>query len=146
MQTLEKFAFNLQLQPYQILTNDVQIIILCLSYFVATVLDEIFEKRISVPDTEMMAQHDSIRDREQPSRFISQYYSLLNINIVYIRARAHDLILNMEFPMVTKEEILVIVFVNSGPTMQCWRICSLVFWLFCIAVGSANDRKDFLKM
>ena len=92
---MEKFAFNLQLQPCQILTNDVQMIIFRLSYFVATVLDEIFEKRIPVPDTEMMAQHDSIRDREQPSRYISQYYCLLNINIVYIRARgrAIDLIL-----------------------------------------------------
>ena len=126
MQTLEKFAFNLQLQPYQILTNDVQIIILCLSYFVATVLDEIFEKRISVPDTEMIAQHDSIRDREQPSRFISQYYSLLNINIVYIRARAHDLIL-------------------YGIHYKCQKGNSSG-WLFCIAVESANDRKDFLKM
>ena len=33
----KKFALNLQLQVIQILTNDVQMLILCLSYFITTV-------------------------------------------------------------------------------------------------------------
>ena len=42
----QKIALNSQLQPYQILTNDDQMLILCLSYFITTVhikqLDERF--------------------------------------------------------------------------------------------------------
>ena len=34
---VEKFALNLQLQTIQILTNDVHMVILCLSYFITTV-------------------------------------------------------------------------------------------------------------
>ena len=34
---MKKFALNSQLQPFQILTNDVQMLILCLSYFITTV-------------------------------------------------------------------------------------------------------------
>ena len=36
-QKMKKFALNSQLQPYQILTNDDQMLILCLSYFITTV-------------------------------------------------------------------------------------------------------------
>ena len=39
-QKMKKFALNLQLQPFQILTNDVQMLIFCLSYFITTVLDD----------------------------------------------------------------------------------------------------------
>ena len=35
--TKKKFTLNLQLQTIQILTNDVQVLILCLSYFITTV-------------------------------------------------------------------------------------------------------------
>ena len=38
-QKSKKLALNLQLQTYQILTNDDQMLILCLSYFIATVQD-----------------------------------------------------------------------------------------------------------
>ena len=38
MQKIKKFALNLQLQTIQILTNDVQVLILCLSYYITTVL------------------------------------------------------------------------------------------------------------
>ena len=34
---MKKFALNSQLQPFQILTNDVQMLIFCLSYFITTV-------------------------------------------------------------------------------------------------------------
>ena len=37
MQKIKKFALNLQLQTIQILTNDVQVLIFCLSYFITTV-------------------------------------------------------------------------------------------------------------
>ena len=36
-QKVKKFALNLQLQTIQILTNDVQMLILCISYFITTV-------------------------------------------------------------------------------------------------------------
>ena len=36
--TYSKFALNLQLQAIQMLKNDVQMLILCLSYFITTVL------------------------------------------------------------------------------------------------------------
>ena len=36
---IKKFALNLQLQAIQILTNDVQMIIFCLFYFITTVID-----------------------------------------------------------------------------------------------------------
>ena len=34
---MKKFSLNSQLQPYQILTNDDQMLIFCLSYFITTV-------------------------------------------------------------------------------------------------------------
>ena len=37
MQKIEKFALNLQLQIIQIMTNNVQMLILCLSYIITTV-------------------------------------------------------------------------------------------------------------
>ena len=36
-QEIKKFALNLQLQTIQILTNNVQVLILCLSYFIIAV-------------------------------------------------------------------------------------------------------------
>ena len=36
-QKMKKFALNSQLQPYQMLTNDDQMLILCLYYFITTV-------------------------------------------------------------------------------------------------------------
>ena len=45
---MKKFALNSQLQPYQILTNDVQMLILCLSYFITTAPEYIDLKKIQM--------------------------------------------------------------------------------------------------
>ena len=43
---VKKLAFNPQLQTVQTLTNDVQMLIFCLSYFITTVIEAPLKKRI----------------------------------------------------------------------------------------------------
>ena len=45
-----KLALNLQLPTVQILTNDVQVLILCLSYFVTPVFTNLRKARTSLTD------------------------------------------------------------------------------------------------
>ena len=73
---VKKFALNSQLQTVQILTNDVQMLIFCLSYFTTAVLtyeigsvNVIITNPLWVVNTRIKMQGTKGNDQDETSRF-----------------------------------------------------------------------------
>ena len=76
LQKIKKFALNSQLQTVQILTNDVQMLVLCLSYIITTVLtyeigsvNVIITNPLWVVNTRIKMQGTKGNDHDETSRF-----------------------------------------------------------------------------
>ena len=70
---VKKLALNSQLLTFQILTNDVQVVILCLSYFITTVKPEKFDFYAILPSQRSIPNQTKFMPIKLPHEFICKH-------------------------------------------------------------------------